>query len=239
MNKKREISDRQSTLGILMLQNMTSDILGSVDVAASFDYPVRFLQVPGAWADNVTKGDQKIIDAYLKCARELEREGCAAITTDCGFTSLFQTPLSAAVSIPVATSSLLLVPLVVRIIPPGAKVAVITFDADRLTEEHCQGAGWSLTNTAVVVAGIEGSTSWSEMLKPEGTVVRDILEDDVLSVIRHLLSEASSIRAIVLECTAFPIVTERVCTVTNLPIFDFMNLVNLLMASIPGATIIE
>ena len=59
--------------------------------------------------------------------------GAEAITTNCGFLSLFQRELAAAVGVPVATSSLMQVPWVQATLPPGKRVGVVTVskgDAD-------------------------------------------------------------------------------------------------------------
>ena len=64
-----------------------------------------------------------------------------AITTNCGFLVKLQGQLAAAVSVPVFTSSLLLVPLVHRMLPPGRRVGAPTVDASALTAEHLIGAG--------------------------------------------------------------------------------------------------
>ena len=50
---------------------------------------------------------------------ELVALGAEAITTNCGFLSLFQAELAAAVRVPVATSSLMQVPWVQATLPPG------------------------------------------------------------------------------------------------------------------------
>ncbi|NIT78885.1 MAG: aspartate/glutamate racemase family protein, partial [Thermoplasmata archaeon] len=62
-----------------------------------------------------------------KAARELEREGVDAIMGDCGFMALFQKALQESVRVPVFSSSLLLVPLVARMIPEGKRVGILTY----------------------------------------------------------------------------------------------------------------
>jgi hypothetical protein len=49
-----------------------------------------------------------------------------AITTSCGFLVKFQRELAAAVSVPVFTSSLLLVPFVHRLLAPGRRIGILT-----------------------------------------------------------------------------------------------------------------
>lgn len=221
-------------LAILRLQHKPVPMRGSIADPTSFAYDVRYLAVPGAWTENVTGGDRAVLASYVESARQMVAEGCRAITTTCGFTSLFQAEVSAAVPVPVAMSSLSLLPLLERLIPPGGRIAIVTFDASRLTEAHCRGAGWSLTTSPVAIAGIEGSESWREMFKPEPGFTRDMLARDVMAALDGLRARHSDIRAVLLECAFFPIVADDVRARTGLPVIDFLTVGDLLMAATDG-----
>src|SRR5499427_4581255 len=60
-----------------------------------------------------------LLDAFIAAARELVAVGADGITTNCGFLSLYQKELAAAVSVPVATSSLMQVPMIQITLPRG------------------------------------------------------------------------------------------------------------------------
>lgn len=220
------------TLGMLQLQNTPIRLPGAISNPATYDFPVRYLPVPGAWTKNVVGTDPGVVTAYIEAARQLEREGVAAISTNCGFTARFQKDVAAAVKIPVALSSLSLVPFMARIIPPGKKLAVVTYDAKQLVELHFNGAGWSMKDTPAVIAGIEGSESWTEMAKPDPKFNVAMLERDVLAATRKLLAVNPDVVAIVLECSAFPIVAATVRREIGLPTVDFSTLQRFLMASV-------
>jgi hypothetical protein len=221
-------------LAILRLQHKPVPMKGSIADPASFAYGVRYLAVPGAWTENVTGGDRAVLASYIESARRMVAEGCRAITTTCGFTSLFQAEVSASVPVPVALSSLSLLPLLERLIPPGGRIAIITFDATRLTEAHCRGAGWSIASSPVIVAGIENSESWREMFKPEPGFTREMLARDVLAAIERLRDARGDICAILLECAFFPIVADEVRAKTGLPVVDFLTVGDLLMEASEG-----
>ena len=80
-------------------------------------------------------------DDFLAAAADLVADGAEAITTNCGFLSLFQRELAAHVRVPVATSALLQVPWVQATLPPGKRVGVITVSAQSLTPRHLEAAG--------------------------------------------------------------------------------------------------
>src|SRR5918994_3223837 len=110
------------SVGILMLDTRFPRIPGDMGNAATFPFPVRYHRVSGAAPDLVVRrGAEGLLDAFVEGARLLEREGVGAVTTNCGFLVKFQREMAAAVRVPVFTSSLLLVPLVHRLLAPGRR----------------------------------------------------------------------------------------------------------------------
>src|SRR5213593_2663429 len=111
------------TVGILMLDTRFPRIPGDMGNAATFPFPVRYQRVAGASPDLVVRrGAAGLLPAFIESARQLEHEGVGAITTNCGFLVKYQRELAASVAVPVFTSSLLLVPLVHRMLPPDRRV---------------------------------------------------------------------------------------------------------------------
>src|SRR3989441_12379661 len=132
------------TVGILMLDTRFPRIAGDMGNAATFEFPVRYQRVSGADPDLVVRrGASGLLPAFIAGARALEREGVGAITTNCGFLVNVQRELSAAVNVPVFTSSLLLVPLVHRMLEPRRRVGILTVNPGTLTPEHLEGAALS------------------------------------------------------------------------------------------------
>src|SRR4029450_9989674 len=130
------------TVGILMLDTRFPRIPGEMGNAAPFPFPVRYQRVPGADPDLVVRrGAAGLLPAFVEGARQLEHEGVGAITTNCGFLVKYQREIAGSVKVPVFTSSLLLVPLVHRLLPRGTRVGIMTVNAGSLTQEHLDGAG--------------------------------------------------------------------------------------------------
>src|SRR3972149_11400474 len=149
------------TVGVLMLDPQFPRIGGDMGNALTFDFPVRYHWVAGASPDLVVrKSVRDLLPAFIEGARFLEREGVRAISTNCGFLSKFQGDMAAAVKIPVFTSSLMLVPLVHRMLAPGRAVGILTVDAPSLTPEHFAGAGIGAAGPTVAAGpgGEEGVT---------------------------------------------------------------------------------
>src|SRR5256884_483012 len=152
------------TVGILMLDTRFPRIVGDMGNAATFDFPVRYHRVSGADPDLVVRrGASGLLPSFVEGARALEREGVSAITTNCGFLVKFQRELCAAVTVPVFTSSLLLVPLVHRMLAPRRRVGILTVNAGTLTPEHLEGAGVG-PDIPIAVAGLETEKEFTRVL---------------------------------------------------------------------------
>lgn len=219
----------EKTLGILELENEPVKHPGFLAGPGTFPFPVKRIKVLGATARKVIDSDRSVKENYVKCARQLESEGVAAIIANCGFAGLFQAEVSAAVSIPVALSSLLLVPLLAKILPSERKVGILTYDASKLTEDHFAAAGWSSADTEIAVRGLEGTESHPRLVKPVPDVEPAALKRDILGAATSLLKEEPSVGGFVFECTGFPIASDEVRRQTGLPVADCVRLATLFM----------
>lgn len=216
-------------VGILMLDTRFPRIPGDMGHAGTFDFPVRYHRVTGASPDLVVRrGHQGLLARFIEGAQFLEREGIRAISTNCGFLAKFQRELAGAVSVPVFTSSLMLVPLVARMLAPGRAVGILTVDASSLHAEHLVAAGIG-PDTPTVIAGLEAGRAFTRVL------LDDLLELDVdaarqehVRVAHQLVTVHPEVGAIVLECTNMPPYRAEIQQTTGLPVFDITTLVRML-----------
>src|SRR5829696_2940012 len=89
-------------LGILMLEARFPRILGDMGNARTWPFPVFYRVVKGASPERVVlEGARGLLPDFLAAAEELVRLGAEAITTNCGFLSLFQREIAAHVGVPV------------------------------------------------------------------------------------------------------------------------------------------
>jgi hypothetical protein len=216
------------TVGILMLDTRFPRIPGDMGNAATFPFPVRYHRVPGAQPDLVVRrGAGSLLPDFVEGARALEREGVGAITTNCGFLAKFQREMTAAVTVPVFTSSLLLVPLVHRMLGPRRRVGIMTVDATSLGPEHLAGAGIA-SDIPIAVAGLETEKEFTRVLLDNELVLDvDRARAEQVAVARRLVAEHPDIGAIVLECTNMPPYTGDIQRETGLPVFDIVSLVTM------------
>jgi Asp/Glu/hydantoin racemase len=221
-------STAKPMLGVLMLETRFPRPPGDIGNPASFAFPVRYRVVAGASPQRVVRERAAgLIEPFVAAAQALEREGCTAITTSCGFLALFQAEIGQALKVPFAASSLLQLPAIDAALPPGRRAGVITISAEALSVQHLRGAGAASSTPVVGVV-------------PDGEFARAILGDapqmdqaklrsEVLEAGRRLLREHADVRAIVLECTNMPPYADALRAATGLPVYDVLTLVRGLM----------
>ncbi|HYZ34948.1 MAG TPA: aspartate/glutamate racemase family protein [Crenalkalicoccus sp.] len=212
-------------LGILMLDARFPRIPGDMGNAESWPFPVLYRVVRGATPERVVlEGARGLLPDFLAAAQELVSLGCEAITTNCGFLSLFQAELAASLHVPVATSALLQVPWVQALLPPGQRVGVLTVSAATLTPAHLAAAGASADTPLMGTEG--GEEFFRVLIRGEGTDL-DVAraEQDILSAGRALVAAHPELGAIVLECTNMPPYAAALRAALGLPVYDIYSMI--------------
>jgi hypothetical protein len=213
-------------LGILMLEARFPRIPGDMGNGETWPFPVLFRVVRGASPERVVLlGAKGLLPEFIAAAQDLVELGAEAITTNCGFLSLFQAELAAAVKVPVATSSLMQVPWVQAMLPPGKRVGIVTVSRGSLTPAHLAAAGVPLD---VPVEGTEDGREFFRVLIKAEKQDMDVAlaEQDILDAGRRLIARHPEVGAIVLECTNMPPYAAALREDLGLPVYDIYTLVS-------------
>jgi len=222
------------SIGIIMLDCSFPRPLGDIGNARTFPFPVHYEVLEGVPAQSLTRhGEKSAVDSLLEAAKKLERMGVRAITTSCGLLIRYQSQLSRVVSVPVATSSLLLLPLLGAVLPEERKIGVITADAGSLDSDALRQAGWD-DPKRIVIRGMEGCEVFKKAIMDPGPpfdMDTERLCNETVSVAGKLLSEEKKIAALLLECTNLAPYSSRLRRAFSLPVYDLTHLVFLLHAS--------
>lgn len=216
-------------LGILMLQSRFPRIPGDAGNASTWPFPVAYRVVDGADPATVVRrlGDSDLLGPFIEAARELEREGVSAVTTNCGFLVLYQERIQAELSVPFLSSSLLQVPWLQALQPAGSRVGVLTVEHAALTTAHLAAAGIAADLPIVGMEEVPGvGRHFLDM------IIGDENDFDVEQARREHVAAAELLRtrhpdvgAIVLECTNMPPYAAAVRDATGLPVHDLTTLV--------------
>jgi hypothetical protein len=212
-------------LGILMLEARFPRIHGDMGNGTTWPFPVLYRLVRGASPEKVVLGGAAgLLDDFLVAARDLVAQGAEAITTNCGFLSLFQREIAAEVGVPVATSSLMQVPWVQAMLPPGRRVGLVTVSGSTLTPKHLEAVGVPLD---IPVEGTEGGQEFFRVLikAEKNDMDVDLAERDVVEAAERLVARHPEIGAIVLECTNMPPYAAAVQRTTKRPVFDIYSMI--------------
>ena len=213
-------------LGILMLEARFPRIHGDMGNGTTWPFPVLYRVVGGASPERVVlNGAAGLLPDFIAAARDLVRLGAEAITTNCGFLSLFQHELAAAAGVPVATSALMQVPWVQATLPPGRRVGIVTVSASSLTPAHLEAASVPLDTP---IAGTENGQEFFRVLIKAAKEDMDIelARQDVVQAALDLVDRHPELGAIVLECTNMPPYAADVQAATGLPVYDIYSLIS-------------
>lgn len=189
-----------ASVGILMLETRFPRIPGDMGNAATWPFPVQYRIVRGASPDRVVRGDPRtLLPEFIAAGRDLVATGCDGITTNCGFLALVQDELRDALGVPVATSSLMQVPMAQALLPPGKRVVILTISRATLTVDHLRAAGVPLDTP---VFGTDGGRVFTrEILGDAAEIDFDAARADMMDAADAILRDCPEAGAIVLECT--------------------------------------
>lgn len=222
----------KGTLGILALDEHS---LSPAPPAHTFNFPEWFpysfveRKVPGAHPGEVVGGNLSLAAEYAQTARELERQGVTAITADCGFAIAYQDAVRNAVSVPVACSPLMQLPLIRTMLPARGRIGILTYDKSRLVPEHFHSAGVDMNELPLAIIGCEGTKLWQNWIGPTVTTDWEDFDRTVMGRARQLIRENPDVTHILLECCGFPRCAPQIRAETGLPVFDWVSLCNQVM----------
>lgn len=220
-------------LGILMLEARFPRLLGDMGNAQSFPFPVRYKVVRGATPDLVVRHRAKgMLDAFIEAGQELVADGCAGITTNCGFLTLFQAELSEALAVPVMTSALMQAGMVQSLLPQGRLLGVLTISKDTLTPAHLAAAH---VPEACAVMGVEEGCHFQTVILNGGLNLDvDQAEADMITAANKLVGSHPDLGAILFECTNMPPYAEAVKRAVGLPVFSSVTMVQWFHGALDG-----
>jgi len=207
-----------------MLETRFPRIPGDTGNALTWPFPVLYKVVPGASPHRVVcERSAGLLDAFLDAAAELVRLGADGITTTCGFLSPFQRGIAAHIGVPVATSSLMQIPLIERILPPGKRVGVLTISAANLGHEYLVAAG---AGPDTPVVGVDPAGEFSRViLNDEERLDAAAAERDILNAGDALVAAHRDTGAVLLECTNMVPYARALSTRLRLPVFSIYSFV--------------
>ena len=219
-------------IGILLLETSVPFIPGDVANATTYPFPVRFQKVKGFSVRRALSKDSSVYEDLREAAWDLVQQGVRAVTGDCGFMGIHQKKLARELNVPVFLSSLLQIPFISLLVGEDAQVGIITADSKSLTGELLATMG-VLDSTNLVIGGLEDRQQFYRFaIEETGSLDAVAVEKEVVTVAGELVAENPRIRAILLECSLLPPYGAAVQDAVNLPVFDYITMINFVFSAV-------
>ena len=220
-----------ASVGILMLDATFPRVPGDMGHAATWPFPVLYRVVRDASPDRVVRqGAEGLLGRFIDAARDLVRDGADGITTNCGFLSLYQAEIAAAVPVPVLTSSLMQVAMVDRLLPQGRRAGILTISGSTLTPAHLAAAG---VPEGTPVGSTEGGRAFTRaILGNEPELDLEAAREDNVAAALALRQAHPGLGAIVLECTNMTPYAADIAAATGLPVHSMVGFVSWFQAAL-------
>ncbi len=213
-----------ASVGILMLDAKFPRIIGDMGNALTWPFPVLYKVVKTASPNKVVvEKAEGLLDKFIDAGKELMEEGADGITTNCGFLSIYQDELCDAIKAPVASSSLMQVEMVNRILPKGKKAGILTISLSSLTNEHLSKAN---VPKDTPIGSTENGTEFTRAILGNKLKLNvDAARQDNVEAARDLVTNHPEIGALVLECTNMIPYASDIQSAIKLPVFTMKSFV--------------
>ena len=218
-------------VGVLMLDMQAPLIPGNVGNAMSYDFPVRYKVMKGLpsdwWCDEIGP-DESRCQIFTEAAKELEAEGCKAITSGCGFFAIYQKRVADAVNIPVFLSPLLMVPMLSRMMGSNGRVGILTAGGRYLKGDFLKTVGIDET-VNYAIGGLDDTEEFYNVhvTCTKKTINPAKMEREVVDAAKKLIEQYPDIGCFVFECSDIPPFAHAVTKETGRPVFDFIGLAHM------------
>lgn len=210
-------------IGIIAVDLHYPKLPGNVVNATTYDYPVLYEKVEFE-IEQLFEGDGDIKEVILQAARKLQSQGVRAVVGACGFFANFQKDVADELEIPAFLSSMVQLPMIKLGIRTGKKIGIITASGNDITDKMLMDVGVSAEDCYIQdIGSLDGFKTIRhgyEYLDNE-SIARTVVEAAELLVQNH-----DDVGAILLECSDIPPYAFMVQEAVNLPVFDFITLIN-------------
>ncbi len=221
------------TVGIILLDVHYPLLPGNVVNANTYSYPVRHMWVEGANQARMHSGDDTLLPELIKTAKQLELEGCRAVCGACGYFGHFQKRVADAVDIPVYLSSIIQVPWIAAGLKSSEKIGILCADGHNLTASLFAACHVSEADADRCVVKSAGHLpEFSAFMERRGHFDNAKIRQELIALATELVTENSDVGAILLECSDMPPYAADIQAALNLPVFDFITMINFVHQSV-------
>jgi len=221
-----------TAIGIIMMGPVWLPWMpGNICNATTFNFPVLYKMMEEVVALEMvvaTKPHPQVLEWVIAAGKELEKQGCRAITANCGYFGNYQKKVAAALNVPVFLSPLMQIPIIQCALKPDQKVGVICTNGRilRAAPDLLKNCGVD-DLSSVVIGGAEDFPEFDESFNVGVGRVNNVkVEQELVSLAKQMVSKNPEIGALVLECTEMPPYAWAIQKAVRLPVFDYVTMIN-------------
>lgn len=196
----------------------------------SFDFPLIHEVISNGTLWKIVNSEEyseEFVESIADACRRLADRGAIGVITSCGFLAQIQRRIAKIIPIPIVTSSLLQIPLLLTIRSENEHIGVITFDSETLGEAHFSGIGINKEmQKRITVIGCPASGPLRGIIQRGDSYIHEELKNELIDRAKTLMIEDPLVSAIVLECTQMPPYSKAISSVTGLPVYDVTTMID-------------
>ena len=226
-------NNEKPKLGILILDRKYPLFIGNVGNPLSYDFPVLVQKIDGLYnppTPPIYNNHNELIkeaQLFINSAINLQKTNVNVIISSCGFFALMQQEVSKILNIPVLTSPLLLIPILLNIIPQKQKIGVITLYREYLTPEYFKAVGVEDTSR-ILLSDMSNANEFKKMIEKDSVYVDERkIREEILRSVDLLINSDSNIGVLVIECSDMPPYSNDIRKLTKLPVYDYFDLIKI------------
>lgn len=222
-------------IGIVMLDCRFPRPLGDPGNARSFSYPVQYEIVELAETEALTRqGTEEALHRLFEAAGRLEKRGCKSIATSCGLLVPYQEQLREKLAIPVVSSAILLLPLLLNMTGDGKKAAVVVSSRTEAIDDYLNGLPENQRKRCVLLSMekcpefMRGIMSYSQPYELDTGLV----EKELINLCLEAKGREPEISLFLLECTNLAPYSRPLRERLGMPVYDIRGLIDFLHSSV-------
>jgi len=210
-------------VGVLHIESHFPLVHGHLQHARSLGIPLIYECVEGVSPRQIVACDPTVEAPLVAAARRLVGRGAKAVVGTCGSFINYHTALVQAVDVPVFSSIMAAVPLLLRALRRDAKLAVVFASVASFTERVRAEAGIG-DPSRIAATDCVSLPAFQPIMENSQSLDSDALMAQVREHLAGFLAEEPGVAVIVLQCSELAPYADAIRQDFGLPVFDINSL---------------
>ena len=220
---KNGVSVAGTGVGVLHIESRFPLVHGHLQNARSLGVPLIYECVEGVSPRQIVACDPAVEAPLIAAARRLVGRGAKAVIGTCGSFINYHTALVQAVDVPVFSSILAAVPLLLRTVRQDARVAIVFASVASFTARVRDQAGID-DASRIAATDCASLPAFQPIMENSRSLDSDALMAQVREHLGAFIAEEPAVAVIVLQCSELAPYADAIRQDCGLPVFDINSL---------------